>query len=180
MIPCVRTSDNKLGLYDIINGNFYVDENGRDFIAPNPIETYTLPYYINLYADKTNRVKFDRIRVSTETGDTQSGQRNYTFWWNDDVKTTYEIKNNIFFEALSTQYWWYCENAVNEVGSYLAEQNLYYADLQTVYPPFIEGGDYLIVKGKNPNKLPSGYLALDNIEINNKNINRYVYIETIT
>jgi hypothetical protein len=167
MIPCIRISDNKLGLYDIINGNFYVDENGSDFIAPNPIETYTLPYYINLYADKTNRVKFDQIRVLTETGDTQSGQRNYTFWWNDDVKTTYEIKNNIFFEALSTQNWEQCQNAVREVGSYLENQNLYYADLQTIYPPFVEGGDYLIVKSKNQGLLPSEYSVLESADISN-------------
>lgn len=178
MIPCVRTSDNKLGLYDIINGNFYVDENGSDFIAPNPIETHTLPYYINLYADKTNKVKFDQIRVLTQTGDSQSGQRNYTFWWNDDVKTTYEIKNNIFFESLSTQYWWYCEKAVTEVGSYLESQNLYYTDLQTVYPPFIEGGDYLIVKGKNQSILPSGYSALDYVEIKKETAQYFMGIVT--
>lgn len=165
LVPCIRTEDYKVGFYDFVYGTFYLS-NGAEFVSPkNYIETYTLPYYINLYADKTNRVKFDQIRVVTETGDSESGQRNFTFWWNDDVKTTYEIKNNIFFEALSSQYWQYCQNAVREVGSYLAEQNLYYADLQTVYPPFIEGGDYLIVKGKNQIKLPSGYFALDNIEI---------------
>ena len=164
-VPCARTEDGKVGFYDLVENKFYSSEGSGEFFSSNPIETHTLPYYINLYADKTNRVKFDQIRVLTETGDTQSGQRNYTFWWEDNVKTTYEIKNNIFFEALSTQYWEYCLNAVREVGSYLAEQNLYYADLQTVYPPFIEGGDYLIVKGKNQNKLPSGYSALDCVEI---------------
>ena len=164
-VPCVRTSDNKCGIYDLANGVFYISDSNYDFAFTDPIETYTLPYYINLYADKTNRVKFDQIRVVTETGDSENGQRNYTFWWNDNVKTTYEIKNNIFFEALSSQYWQYCKNAVIEVGSYLAEQNLYYADLQTVYPPFIEGGDYLIVKGKNQSILPSGYSALDYVEI---------------
>jgi len=164
-VPCVRTSDNKCGIYDLVNGVFYISDSNYDFAFTDPIETYTLPYYINLYENKTNRVKFDQIKVLTETGDTQSGQRNFTFRWNDDVKTTYEIKNNIFFEALSAQYWELCENAVKEVGSYLAEQNLYYADLQTVYPPFIEGGDYLIVKGKNQNKLPSGYSILEYIEI---------------
>ena len=164
-VPCARTEDGKVGFYDLVENKFYSSEGSGEFFSSNPIETHTLPYYINLYADKTNRVKFDQIRVLTETGDTQSGQRNYTFWWNDDVKTTYEIKNNIFFEALSTQYWEYCEKATREVGTYLAEQNLYYADLQTVYPPFIEGGDYLIVKGKNQNKLPSGYSALDYVEI---------------
>lgn len=165
MIPCVRVTDGVVGLYDLVDGGFFTNEGMGEFIAPNPIETYTLPYYINLYADKTNKVNFDQIRVLTETGDNRSGRRNYTFWWNNDIKTTYEIKNNIFFEALSTQYWWYCERAVREVGSYLESQNLYYTDLQTVYPPFIEGGDYLIVKGKNQSKLPSGYLALDSIEI---------------
>lgn len=165
MIPCVRVVDGVVGLYDLVDGGFFTNEGMGEFIAPNPIETYTLPYYINLYADKTNKVNFDQIRVLTETGDNRSGQRNYTFWWNNDIKTTYEIKNNIFFEALSTQYWWYCERAVREVGSYLESQNLYYTDLQTVYPPFIEGGDYLIVKGKNQSKLPSGYSILEYIEI---------------
>lgn len=164
-VPCVRTSDNKCGIYDLANGVFYISDSNYDFAFTDPIETYTLPYYINLYADKTNRVKFDKIRVLTETGDTQSGQRQYTFWWNDNVISTYEIKDNIFFEALSTQYWQYCENAVIEVGLYLAEQNLYYADLQIVYPPFIEGGDYLIVKGKNQSILPTGYSALEYVEI---------------
>lgn len=178
MIPCFDTENGVGGLYDLIGKSFYGDESESGFITPNAIETYTLPYYINSMVDKTKKLSIDQIRVLTETGDTQSGQRNYTHWWNDDVKTTYEIKNNIFFEALSAQYWELCENAVKEVGSYLAEQNLYYADLQTVYPPFIEGGDYLIVKGKNQNKLPSGYLVLDNIEINNKNTNALVYINT--
>lgn len=165
MTPCVRLEDNVAGLYDLVNGGFYTNEGMGEFIVPNPIETYTLPYYINLYADKTNKVNFDQIRVLTQTGDSQSGQRNYTVWWNDDVKTTYEIKDNIFFEALSTQHWEYCSNAVREVGSYLAEQNLYYADLQIVYPPFVEGGDYLIVKSKNQSILPSGYSSLEYVEI---------------
>lgn len=165
MIPCIKTSSQEVGLYDLANGKFYYNEGLGNFIAPKSIETYTLPYYISLYADKTNLVKFDEIRVLTETGDIQSGQRNYTFWWEEDVKSIYEIKGNIFFEALSSQYWGYCENAVKEVGLYLAGQNLYYADLQSVYPPFVEGGDYLIVKGKNQSILPSGYLALEYVEI---------------
>lgn len=163
MVPCVRTSDDKVGLYDVISETFYIDENGGNFIAPNPIETYTLPYYINLYADKANRVQFDQIRVVTKTGD----MLNYQIWWNDNIKSTYEIKNNIFFEALSTQNWKYCSNAVREVGSYLENQNLYYADLQTVYPPFVEGGDYLIIKSKNQGLLPSEYSVLESADISN-------------
>ena len=69
MIPCVRTNDNKAGLYDLISGVFYVDENGGNFIAPNPIETYPLPYYITLSVVKTNSLSIYKISVLTYTGD---------------------------------------------------------------------------------------------------------------
>ena len=174
MIPCVRTNDNKAGLYDLISGAFYVDENGGNFIAPNPIETYTLPYYINLSVDKTNSLSIDKISVLTKTGD----QLNYTQWFEDKAYNTYEIKDNIFFEALSTQSWEQCEKAVWEVSSYLDTLKLYYSDLQCIYPLFSESSDYLIIKSKNQNLLPSEYLILDNITLSNKNINSGVYIDT--
>lgn len=172
MIPCVRTNDNKAGLYDLISGVFYVDENGGNFIAPNPIETYTLPYYINLSVDKTNSLSIDKISVLTKTGD----QLNYTQWFKDKAYNTYEIKDNIFFEALSTQSWEQCEKAVWEVSSYLDTLKLYYSDLQCIYPLFSESGDFLIIKSKNQNLLPSEYLILDNITLSNKNSG--VYIDT--
>lgn len=154
-------SNGIVGLYDFVENKFYTSETSSQFVAPNPIETYTLPYYINLFADKTNALSIDEIKVVTKTGT----QLNYTISWADVVYNTYNIKDNIFFEALSTQNWKYCSNAVREVGSYLENQNLYYIDLQTVYPPFIEGADYLIVKSKNKNVLPSGYYPLESIEI---------------
>lgn len=163
LVPCIRVSDNNVGMYDLVRNEFFANQGADSFIAPNPIETYTLPYYINLYADKANRVQFDQIRVVTKTGD----MLNYQIWWNDNIKATYEIKNNIFFEALSTQNWEQCQNAVREVGSYLENQNLYYADLQTVYPPFVEGGDYLIIKSKNQGLLPSEYSVLESADISN-------------
>lgn len=162
-IPCVRTQDNKVGMYDLVNNTFYGSDSGYDFLSSNPIETYTLPYYINLSADKTNRVKFDLIRVLTETGDSQTGQKNYTVYWNENVKSTYEIKGNIFFEGLSAENWENCEKAVVEVAAYISDQNLYYADLQTVYPPFIEGGDCLLIKPKS--ELPSDYIELSSITL---------------
>lgn len=174
MIPCVRTNDNKAGLYDLISGVFYVDENGGNFIAPNPIETYTLPYYINSYVDKTNSLSIDKMSVLTKTGD----QPNYTLWFKDEAYNTYEIKDNIFFEALSTQSLEQFDKAVWEVSSYLDTLNLYYSDLQCIYPLFSESGDYLIIKNKNQNLLPSEYLILDNITLSNKNINSGVYIDT--
>ena len=174
MIPAIRLEDNKAGLYDLISGVFYVDENGGNFIAPNPIETYTLPYYINLSVDKTNSLSIDKISVLTKTGD----QLNYTQWFKDKAYNTYEIKDNIFFEALSTQSWEQCEKAVWEVSSYLDTLKLYYSDLQCIYPLFSESGDCLIIKSKNQNLLPSEYLILDNITLSNKNINSGVYIDT--
>ena len=172
MIPAIRLEDNKAGLYDLISGVFYVDENGGNFIAPNPIETYTLPYYINLSVDKTNSLSIDKISVSTKTGD----QLNYTQWFKDKAYNTYEIKDNIFFEALSTQSWEQCEKAVWEVSSYLDTLKLYYSDLQCIYPLFSESGDCLIIKSTNQNLLPSEYLILDNITLSNKNSG--VYIDT--
>jgi hypothetical protein len=163
MTPCVRLEDSVAGLYDLVNGSFYTNEGMGEFIAPNPIETYTLPYYINLFADKTNTVSIDEIKVITKTGT----QLNYTISWADVVYNTYNIKDNIFFEALSTQNWKYCSNAVREVRSYLENQNLYYTDLQTVYPPFIEGGDHLIIKSKNQGLLPSEYSVLESADISN-------------
>lgn len=174
MIPAVRTTDNKAGLYDLISGTFYVDGNGGNFITPNPVETYTLPYYITSRSDRTNSLNIDKISVATKTGE----QLNYTIWFNANEYNAYEIKDNIFFEALSTQSWQQCENAVVEVGSYLNNLNIYYCDLQCIYPLFSEAGDYLIIPSREQSLLPNEYLALDNITLSNQNTNTSVYIDT--
>ena len=77
LVPCVRVGDNNVGMYDLVRNEFFANQGADSFIAPNAIETYTLPYYINLYADKANRVQFDQIRVVTKTGD----MLNYQTWW---------------------------------------------------------------------------------------------------
>lgn len=123
---------------------------------------YKLPYYISLYNDKTKRLGIDSFEVVTQTGE----QKRYTSYWRTPIYTTYEIRNNIFFEALSTQSADECWSAIDNVKPYIEQQNLYHCDLQCVYPPFIEGGDYLIANNnKHQSKLPSGYLAVESIEI---------------
>lgn len=161
MIPCYDTINDINGLYDLISNKFYRSESGGNFIAPKPFGTFVVPYHINSFVDKTNKLSVGTIRVLTKSGE----QTNYTINLKDKIDTVYEIKDNIFFEALSAQNWEECSKAVEDVGAYLSEQNLYYADLQTIYPPFIEGGDYLIVKSKTQSVLPSGYSALEYVEI---------------
>lgn len=123
---------------------------------------YKLPYYISLYNDKTKRIKIDSLNVVTQTGE----QKQYTSYWKTPIYTTYEIRNNIFFEALSAQSADECWAAIENIKPYIQQQNLYRCDLQCVYPPFIEGGDYLIANNnKHQSKLPIGYLAVESIEI---------------
>lgn len=141
-----------------------------NFIRLQDVETvtesqdnaYKLPYYISLYNDKTKRIKIDSLNVVTQTGEI----KRYTSYWKTPIYTTYEIRNNIFFEALSTQSEDECWSAIANVRPYIEQQNLYHCNLQCVYPPFIEGGDYLIVNNnKHQSKLPMGYLAVESIEI---------------
>lgn len=167
MIPCKyitpdETIADEIGLYDLVSGNFYPSATNTAFVSPNPIETYKLPYYINSMVDKTKSLSIDQIRVLTETGT----QLNYTIDLKDKTNSVYEIKNNIFFDALSSQSWELCEKAVEEVGSYLSDVNLYYVDLETVYAPFTEGADYLLIPHKNQKFLPEGYAALEAIKFN--------------
>ena len=164
-VPAIRTSDNKVGFYDFANSKFYTNNGSGDFTTPNSIETYTLPYHINMFSDKTNRLKFDTLNVFTEVGE----QRQYTKFWNDNVYNIFEIKNNIYFNAISAQSSENFENAIADVASYVANQNFYQSDIECIYPLFIEGGDYLIIKSKNQSLLPNEYLALDNITLSNEN-----------
>lgn len=162
LVPCVRVTDNNVGMYDLVRNEFFANQGSGSFIAPNPIETYTLPYYISLYNDKTKRIKIDSLNVATQTGE----QKLYTSYWKTPIYTTYEIRNNIFFEALSAQSADECWAAIENIKPYIQQQNLYRCDLQCVYPPFIEGGDYLIANNnKHQSKLPIGYLAVESIEI---------------
>lgn len=169
-VPAIRTSDNKVGFYDFANSTFYINNGSGDFSTPNSINTYALPYYINIFSDKTNRLKFDALSVSTEVGE----QLYYTKSWSDKVYPTFEIKNNIFFNALSAQSSDACFNAINDVASYVANQNFYQSDIECIYPLFIEGGDYLIIKSKNQSLLPNEYLVLDNITLSNKNGTKFI------
>lgn len=141
-----------------------------NFIRLQDVETvtesqdnaYKLPYYISLYNDKTKRIKIDSLNVVTQTGE----QKQYTSYWQTPIYTTYEIRNNIFFEALSTKSADECWSAIENVRPYIEQQNLYHCNLQCVYPPFVESGDYLIVNNnKHQSKLPMGYLAVESIEI---------------
>lgn len=162
MIPCKDTTANECGLYDLVSKKFYTSATNAVFVSSNPIETYKLPYYINSMVDKTKSLSIDQIRVLTETGT----QLNYTIDLKDKTNSVYEIKNNIFFDALSSQSWELCEKAVEEVGSYLSDLSLYYVDLETVYAPFTEGADYLLIPHKNQKFLPEGYAALEAIKFN--------------
>jgi hypothetical protein len=170
LIPCIDTTNYGdsiyyCGLYDTISGNFYRAASGGTFIAPNPVETHTLPYHINLYTDKTKTLSIDQIRVVTDTGDPIYGTKNFRVFWEDNPQNTYEIKNNIFFEGLNVEYGWeYCEKAVEEVASYLSDLDFYFCDLKTVYPPFIEGGDYLLIPHKNQKRFSNGFTALQSIK----------------
>lgn len=162
-VPAIRTSDNKVGFYDFANSKFYTNNGSGDFTTPNFIETYTLPYHINLFSDKTNRLKFDALNVFTEVGE----QRLYTTSWNNKMNNTFEIKNNIFFNALSAQSSDVCFNAIADVASYVANQNFYQSEIKCIYPLFIEGGDYLIVKPKS--ELPNDYIELSSITLGDFN-----------
>ena len=170
-VPAIRTSDNKVGFYDFANSKFYTNNGSGDFTTPNSIETYTLPYHINMFSDKTNRLKFDELDVFTEVGE----QRLYSTFWNNKTNNIFEIKNNIFFNALSAQSSDLCFNAIADVASYVANQNFYQSDIECIYPLFIEGGDYLIIKNKkNQSLLPNEYLVLDNITLSDKNDTKYI------
>ena len=162
-VPAIRTSDNKVGFYDFANSKFYTNNGSGDFTTPNSIETYTLPYHINMFSDKTNRLKFDALNVFTEVGE----QRLYTKFWSESVYNTFEIKNNIFFNALSAQSSDVCFNAIADVASYVANQNFYQSEIKCIYPLFIEGGDYLIVKPKS--ELPNDYIELSSITLGDFN-----------
>ena len=162
-VPAIRTSDNKVGFYDFANSKFYTNNGSGDFTTPNSIETYTLPYHINMFSDKTNRLKFDGLDVFTKVGE----QRLYTTSWSDKFYNIFEIKNNIFFNALSAQSSDLCFNAIADVASYVANQNFYQSEIKCIYPLFIEGGDYLIVKPKS--ELPNDYIELSSITLGDFN-----------
>lgn len=159
LVPCIRLSDNSAGFYDLISQKFYGNSGTGWFLSPTPISTYELPYYKKIYVDKTKPLKIDQLRVLTNVGT----QRNYTVYWNTNSYNVYEISNNIFFEALSAESWEKCESAVGALVPYIKEQKFYNCDLQSVYPLFIEGGDYLLLKTKS--NLPDGYIPINGITL---------------
>ena len=160
MIPCIRKSDNKSGLYDLVSGEFYTDANGRNFITPVSIGTYKLPYYINLNYDKLKFPNIDGIELTTKTG--KPLQLHYTQWWETNPLNFYEIKDNLFFESLNDEN---RQDALYDVGSYLSNLNFYYAELQSIYAPFFEAGDMIICKSKNSKLISDDYVLLDYIKI---------------
>lgn len=159
LVPCIRLSDNSAGFYDLISQKFYGNSGTGWFLTPTPISTYELPYYKKIYVDKTKTLKIDQLRVLTNVGT----QRNYTVRWGETDYNTYEISGNIFFEALSAENWEKCETAVTALSTYIKEQKFYNCDLQSVYPLFIEGGDYLLLKPKS--NLPDGYIPINGITL---------------
>ena len=161
LVPCIRLSDNSAGFYDLISQKFYGNSGTGWFLSPTPISTYELPYYKKIYVDKTKPLKIDQLRVLTNVGT----HRNYTVRWGETDYNTYEISGNIFFEALSAESWEKCESAVGELVPYMKEQKFYNCDLQSVYPLFIEGGDYLLLKSKS--NLPNGYVPINGINLGN-------------
>ena len=162
-VPCIRISDNSAGLYDLISQKFYGNSGTGEFLTPSPINIYQLPYYISSFTDKTQNLKIGSLNVLTESGT----QKQYTSYWGEDVTNTfqnmYEIRDNIFFEALSTKSADDCWLAIEKIKPYISNQYMYRTELKTVYPPFIEGGDYLIVKPKS--ELPSDYIELSSITL---------------
>lgn len=168
LVPCIRLSDNSAGFYDLISQKFYGNSGTGWFLSPTAISTYELPYYKKIYVDKTKPLKIDQLRVLTNVGT----QRNYTVYWNTNSYNVYEISNNIFFEALSAESWEKCSSAVNALVPYMKEQKFYNCDLQSVYPLFIEGGDYLLLKTKS--NLPDGYIPINGIKLGNLNTGIFV------
>ena len=161
----VMQSDGDIGVYDVINSRF-VETFGA--VAPQPIGAFTIPYHINLYSDKTQKLKFDQIRVNTVTNDY------YQFAWNENATNTYEIKDNIFFKTINLND---LKTAVADVGYYLADQNFYNSSLKSVYAPFIESGDLLYISPNTQTELPNNYFALGGIVFNNTSTNKKSNVE---
>lgn len=142
----------KLSSMEKVKNHTSLNENGH-------IQKYRLPYFINLNIDKPNRISVDALTLTT-----QNGEQKYYYltWTNTPDKKEYQIKDNLFFEALSVENKDKCGKAVENVAEYFAELDYYYSELSCVYPPFVEGGDYLLVNNnKHQIKLPNGYMGVE-------------------
>ena len=171
-VPCIRKSDNVAGLYDLVYGDFYENVGSGDFLYSSTIENYTLPYYINLITDKTKKINFSSISLSVESGEILHYTKLLKPFSNSHSNLEYNIKGNFFYEKLSEDNRW---KTLEEVGSYLDLLNFYKAELQGIYPIFIESGDYLICKSNLSNSIPKEYTLLDYIELNGNYINTKIY-----
>ena len=178
-LPCVRKSDGIAGLYDTVSGTFLTNP-AQSYTHPQPIYSYKIPYYIKLRTDTTEVVNYQTVAVYTERGSQTYFETPIKNPNNRREFKSYVIENNIFFDALSASNTEKTQTAANEGGVYVTDQNFYYCDLETVYAPFLEPSDDLIIDAKNQGLLADGYVLAEYIDLGDTAIDTKLYpnIET--
>lgn len=145
-IPCIDSNGNA-GLYDLVNNHF---EYHINFKAPESLNVISLPYYITSRKDTSKLTVFNGWSYRAEIPDTDgtiqcSGYR--SLYGDYTITKEYLIPKNIFIESWiqpETRY-----RALDIIAVKIF--NLYYmpSNTKSVYAPFIEPGDILLVKSSD-------------------------------
>jgi hypothetical protein len=167
LYPCIMLRENTIplpGMYDRVGETFYPCVTEM-FAYQSPIESYNIPYYINLRYDKTKRLNFNYLELQTKNSDNASIDYKVTIKEpTTSAIKTYKIFNNLFFNKLADTE---KEEALREISYYLSELDFYYCDLETVYASFLEPNDYLICTPEKFYGLPEEYAPLEYLNMQN-------------
>lgn len=145
-IPCLDSNGNA-GLYDLVNNHF---EYHANFKASEFLNVISFPYYITSRKETSKVVAFNSWAYRAEIPDTD-GTVYWSGWrtlYNDyTITKEYLIPKNIFIES-----WIKPEIRYRAVDIIAAKIfNIYYipSNTRSVYAPFIEPGDILLVKSSD-------------------------------
>lgn len=117
-IPCIRTSDNKPGLYDTINSTFYTNQGTGEFLYGPYHDSYKLPIYPRL-PNAYQEVEYIGMSGAQQinTGmkfDMQNGACEITF----QASTTNQ--NGMLIASTNSNYFWlYYYNSSNKINLYV-------------------------------------------------------------
>lgn len=89
LIPAQRISDDKVGMYDIINNTFYSSAGTEEFLAGNSIEIYKIPVEV------TGKNLFDEEDFIKQTGAAKDENGYITLPDNRALQYNIEVKENI-------------------------------------------------------------------------------------
>lgn len=194
LIPCHNTTTNTYGVYNATSGEFYsLLGDSSTAVIPRPIQSVSVPWYISLKYDKTSKLNFTEIDLTTKT---INGYERYYYDYhfgsntNDLTPMTYTIENNLFYEGAV-----YDDRflALEEVATYLKTLNFSSSSLSIPYVHYAEPTDYITISPPEQKLLPGTiYETMTDIngevitDINGSAIEtiiekqRYVALESIT